>query len=439
MSKRKLMARNLKNLIIPVNEIAAESLRRAAKDVAPTAGLGDVYKKKEVEWKVAAKKEVDKPYNKNVSVEMELVAQFLREEKNNARTASAVENDNASTPAKRRKVVRTVTPQTRGVKVDDDVTLPLPKNGKEYTKPEAAKILSQTKFATTQRAKVMRKMIELKWAPVAIKTLQNMMKKHDAGELILDNGWNGNGHNGGGRKRAMQDTDIDDLVDKWERGEAHGSDSINKAIQEASDNMVIRSGGVPISNIATVGRTCQANIKAMIAAHRGTSIVNKATGKTPHRIVSERSKRRLACKIGQVGSTHFISVPNEDPDIRNYMKDAPEEIRIMYDAVTDARGTSVVPVKPHNLWSIDDTTFYTFQGKAPTKDKVNLVTKESVKASGSESIFRLDDSNSMSGLRVSMTVAISGVGTCLPVVACVSGLTDRELPDTDFLVALQFP
>lgn len=66
MSKRKLMARNLKNLIIPVNEIAAESLRRAAKDVAPTAGLGDVYKKKEVEWKVAAKKEVDKPYNKNV-------------------------------------------------------------------------------------------------------------------------------------------------------------------------------------------------------------------------------------------------------------------------------------------------------------------------------------------------------------------------------------
>ena len=39
----------------------------------------------------------------------------------------------------------------------------------------------------------------------------------------------------------------------------------------------------------------------------------------------------------------------------------------------------------------------------------------------------------MKGMRVNMTFAFLGAGKCLPVVVCVSGLTESELPGTSFL------
>ena len=106
----------------------------------------------------------------------------------------------------------------------------------------------------------------------------------------------------------------------------------------------------------------------------------------------------------------------------------------MYDMVTEARGTAVYPVEPYNLWSINDTTCYTFSGLSLLTKESKLVTKESVRASGSESIWQLDENHSMKGMRVCMTFAFSAVGTCMPVVVCVSGLSENELPGTDFLV-----
>ena len=73
-------------------------------------------------------------------------------------------------------------------------------------------------------------------------------------------------------------------------------------------------------------------------------------------------------------------------------------------------------MKPHNIWSIDDTTAYVFSGTPTPNEKTKLVTKDSVKASGSESIWQRDEGNSMKGMRVGMTFAFSGAGMCLPIV-----------------------
>ena len=67
-------------------------------------------------------------------------------------------------------------------------------------------------------------------------------------------------------------------------------------------------------------------------------------------------------------------------------------------------------------------------------DKAKLVTKEPVKASGSDSIWQLDENNSVKSMQVSMTFAFSAAGTCLPVAVCVSGLTEHERPGTEFLI-----
>ena len=105
----------------------------------------------------------------------------------------------------------------------------------------------------------------------------------------------------------------------------------------------------------------------------------------------------------------------------------------MYNIVSEARGTAVFPVKPQNIWYIDDTTAYTFSGFSSLNDKENLVTKSSVKASGSDLIWQLDENYSMKGMIVNMTFVFSGAGTCSPVVVCVSGLTESEIPRTKFL------
>ena len=72
-----------------------------------------------------------------------------------------------------------------------------------------------------------------------------------------------------------------------------------------------------------------------------------------------------------IGSTHLVSVPEEDLDIREELKQLPPDTRVLYDMVAEARGTAVYPVKPHNIWSIDDTTAYTFAGLSSLNDKQN--------------------------------------------------------------------
>ena len=313
--------------------------------------------------------------------------------------------------------------------------LPLPANKATmvYTKSEAVMVIGRSKFRSAERGAMMNEMIKRKWAPTSGKTLCRIMAQEEAGDLVLDTPWSGNGHNGGGRKRMLEEEDIDELVDEWKRGEAHGQDSIKDAIASARANLIERSGGVPLKLGMSPSDSTVSRVAAMIANHHGVSIVNKASGKSKHRVASEQSHRRTACLVGMVGSTHLLSVPEEDLDLREELKYLPEDTRVLYDAVSEARGAAVFPVKTHNIWSIDDSTVYHFSGYSSLSDKVKLVTSASVKASGSDSIWQLDENNSMKGMRVNMTFAFSGAGTCLPIVVCVSGLSDAELPGTDFL------
>ena len=227
--------------------------------------------------------------------------------------------------------------------------------------------------------------------------------------------------------------DVDELVNAWNRGEAHGRDSVKEAIVEAQSNLVERSGGVPLLARQPPSRTTVERVTARIANHCGVALVDAATFKTKHRATSEQSHRRVACLVGMMESTHILSVPEEDLDIREELKLLPEDTRFMYDIVSEVRGTAVFPVKPHNIWTIDDTTIWKFIGKAAARDSAKLVTKESVACRANDSVWMLDESNSFKGISVSLTFAFSGAGTALPIVVCVSGLTESELPDTDFL------
>ena len=208
---------------------------------------------------------------------------------------------------------------------------------------------------------------------------------------------------------------------------------MNDSISRVTAARIQRSGGVPFQLQRDVSRTTVTNVRAAIAHHHGVALANKASGKTDTRIVSEGSHRRVAALIGMVGSSHFISVPEEDLDLREELAALPYETQLMMESVSEARGTPVYPVKPHNLWTLDDTTNYIFAGLSSLKDEVKLTLKDSIRASGTDSLWIPDDNNSMKGMRVALTCAYSGAGTSMDIVVCVSGLSEHQLPGTDFL------
>ena len=137
-------------------------------------------------------------------------------------------------------------------------------------------------------------------------------------------------------------------------------------------------------------------------------------------------------------STHVISVPEENLDICDELKRLSLETRLMMNIVSEVRGTPVYPVKPHNLWTLDDSTQYIFAGVSTLKEEARLTLTDFVRASGTGSLWVPDQGNTTRGMHVAMTCGFSGVGIIMPIVACVSGLSEHELPGTDFL-DLQIP
>ena len=85
-------------------------------------------------------------------------------------------------------------------------------------------------------------------------------------------------------------------------------------------------------------------------------------------------------------------------------------------------------VRPELITSTDDSTVYIFEGHSSKPDVFRLVTKESCATKGTNSVYNIDDSNAMCGMRVKITWTFSGGGTCAPLFITVSGLNEREMP-----------
>ena len=81
---------------------------------------------------------------------------------------------------------------------------------------------------------------------------------------------------GGGRKRALADSNIDNIVGEWPRGEGHVTDSIENAISRVKEDEIQRSGGVPLVASKAVSKSCVATYNNLLANHSDVSLVNKA-------------------------------------------------------------------------------------------------------------------------------------------------------------------
>jgi len=399
-------------------------INNAAKSLAPIAGVPESHRKREVTRKRVAEVAVRNSIQ-TTTVEIKRIEAFVK-------NANTKEDEEGTPRAKKQRNAKTVTPpSSKRKEKDDGIELPLPINREtmQYTKPEAVEILLQTKKGSPHRGTMMRNMISLGYTPTSEKTLQRYMKmKEEMNDVIIDDAWSGKG-----RKRVMQDEDIIQAVKEWRFGEAHSNQSIEEAMIACQKKLVEKSGAVPIALNNKFGRSTIDNYTCEFASLGGVSLINKTTAKTMTRFIAERSIRNSVADLALIGSTHFVSVDEEDLDIRNEIKGLSEDAQMLYNYVTEIRGCPQYPVKPWLIFSTDDTKPYIFEGTSVVCDKAKLVTSESVTSSNTMSCFRLDDGSSMKGMRVDMTFSFSAAGTCLPVVVTVSGLSEQELPGTDFL------
>ena len=66
-------------------------------------------------------------------------------------------------------------------------------------------------------------------------------------------------------------------------------------------------------------------------------------------------------------------------------------------------------VRPELITSTDDSTVYISEGHSSKPGVFHLVTKESCATKGTNSVYNIDDSNAMCGMRVKITWTFLGV------------------------------
>jgi hypothetical protein len=172
--------------IVPMMTYAANSVAEISKRLAPIPSVNYVHPRMEVKRKSDI---VDESSNSYISPDLQLVCDCVAHKERKKR------GDNQEiTPPK--KKLRVSAHHDRCL-LSDDVMLPLPANGHEYLKPEAAKILSAYQKGTRKMSSVMNKMIELKYMPCGIHTLHHLVVSATNGEQpVLNTDWisTGGGH-----------------------------------------------------------------------------------------------------------------------------------------------------------------------------------------------------------------------------------------------------
>jgi hypothetical protein len=100
---------------------------------------------------------------------------------------------------------------------------------------------------------------------------------------------------------------------------------------------------------------------------------------------------------------------------------------------SDAWGASVFPILPELIVSTDDTTEYIFKGMCEEQPKCVLATKLSIMKRGTNVLYQVQDSKSMSRMRVKLNFTFTIMGNRFPLVVTMAGLTEWEMSRQDFV------
>ncbi|KAL7442860.1 hypothetical protein ACHAXH_009425 [Discostella pseudostelligera] len=161
-----------------------------------------------------------------------------------------------------------------------------------------------------------------------------------------------------------------------------------------------------------------------VADHCNISIAEKTIPKTNTRDAAENSLRAAVVTLGIIGSTNLFPFETLDEDLLKEMNNLPKDTMMM-DMMSRVFGCLVYPVRPEYIFSSDEATEYIYE---------DVHCKE-----GNQFSFRVQNDKSMNGMRVKLTFTVSAIGTCMPLVCTVAGLTERVMPNGDEFIHVKIP
>ena len=179
-NSRAAAANNIRNSIVPLLQITANTIRDAGKCFAPYTGTERLHDRNDVERRrklllsnTANVNEDTGEFEKSPSLLM--IDDFVK--RSNWSPPPITSKTNASLLKKK----------TRESAASNSVTLLKPRNGSTYTKSEVIAIAKQHKKG--KRGKIYRAMIQQAFVPVSRSALTRLMQKFEKGEEILETEW----------------------------------------------------------------------------------------------------------------------------------------------------------------------------------------------------------------------------------------------------------
>ncbi|KAL7552482.1 hypothetical protein ACHAWF_015738 [Thalassiosira exigua] len=423
--------RHVRNYILPLLKSASESLNDAARELAPIASIKYVHNREEKR----RRRDTINPGNHGMSTDLQLIQNFVSSQKTTAKPVKKLSVTPSPPKGRRRVPLSTIRPDenvSEDIHKDKHILLPAPKDGVYYRKPEVVSIISTFKEGSWDRGKAIRKMTRLELVPscgatskgVSIeRTIRRLMERSKQGKPIFDDEWTD------GRPAICSDSDIKAMAQQVETmsGSSLATIDVQRMLADVQAKKLEASGFAAISPLIVSSKTAD-NYAALLANEGNISIAKSTVAKTNTRFAAENSLRGSVSNVALIGSTHCIPVEKPDPDIAAELKTLPHATRMMVELVSHAWGCNVYPVRPEYIFSTDDTTEYIFEGTASKKPRFVLVSKSTIRKAGTDSVYSMDDSKSMNGMRVKLTFTFSATGTCFPLVVTVTGLTEKELP-----------
>ena len=158
--------------------------------------------------------------------------------------------------------------------------------------------------------------------------------------------------------------------------------------------------------------------------------------KTSRRQMALKSVRNLLSYIGAVAYSNFSPCATRWSSYYKVSKGAQE----FMDLIQTVTGTFVQPINPAFLLNEDCSSQYFYSGIAPNTNKDKSYSRVKVDAiddRNRSSIWINGDSSEepCSGIRVKFACGGSAAGFIYPICILISGLSDNEMPNEDFVVA----
>jgi len=314
----------------------------------------------------------------------------------------------------------------------------LPESDTPFNKLEVVKIVTErTKYKTSEHSETIHAIIEHQkkfGVLVSYRGISRLVETFEkTGKLPI-------GEFGRGRTPYAYASDIISIAEHCDSqpGRTFTRSDISDKIQEKHKERLVAAGIQPLvqkdMDARTVGRYF-----VQVADHCNISIAEKAIPKTNTRDAAENSLRAAVATLGIIGSTHLFPVDKLDEDLRKEMKNLPEDTTMMMDMMSRVFGCPVYPVRPEYIFSSDETTEYIYEGTKTKTDQFVLTSKKSIAKRATSSLFRVQNDKSMNGMRVKLTFTFSAIGTCMPLVCTVAGLTEREMPNGDEFIHVKIP